>query len=196
MSEIVLKNLSDITRALQTMADQHGISRTRLAESGGSRNGPLVSLATGTRTTKDVSVRVLLPVFDYAGWKLILRPIYDGGITVETEGGLNLRVHAADGGPLEIRIRDMSDLRTALRTVAAANLTTVYALGVKAGSLTVPAFLGREQTSDLRFGRLRELVEVGGFHLVAQREHANRRSARLAAVREQVARRLSGEDAR
>lgn len=174
-----MANLNDVGAVLRTAAKSLGLSPTGLLGDNGST---LISMATGNHTNQDTAVGPLLRVLARAGWEMVAKPISGDGIVVSREGALPVKVVAADGGPLEVVVGDISELPCMILTIALANDRTVSRLVKDAGassSALVSFATGSSGYRDVRLLNLIKVVEHARFALYARPRFRSKRDARL-----------------
>lgn len=184
MTEYRVEQVADLQPVLREMARRLKMSLTALVNGRGGSNGVLIGLGTGNKVPGGMALGPALRVFRAAGWKMVVKPA-DGQAwaTVARPGALPLRVTAADGGPLEIEIRELSDLPVMFNTLALATDRTISGLCRHAGlnaTALVGFATGSSEHKDVRLTSVTRLVAGAGFALFAEPEHATKRDARRA----------------
>jgi hypothetical protein len=182
-NEILIGGISDVTSALRVIAQQLKMSMTGLVNAGGTENGSLVGIGTGTAKISDMNIGPLLRVLQVVDWEMAGRTRDPQGLMLHSKGAIDLMVTGMDGGRIEVPVGRLEDVPLLLNTVAVANHMTVTgvnkAAGIGGGSL-IGIARGTSDQIDLRLGNLVAYVQAGQFELLVRPVHANRRAARVA----------------
>lgn len=184
--EYPLSSTEDARGMLQWLAKRRKLSLNALITASGTRHTGLVSFATGSRPTGDLSLGPLLRVVTSVGYEFAAVPKEGTGIVITREGAEPLLVVGADGGRIDVSIAKLSDVSVLLNTMAAANDATITGLVVRTGinSTSLVSFAKKSgPNTDIRVNNLLRLAAVAGFRILVRPEHKTMRQARMALAR-------------
>lgn len=179
-------SLDDIGPMLNWLAKRRNLTLNGLVvHAGGATHSGLVSFATGARPVTDLLLGPLLKVVTAVGYEVGVRPRSGAGIKLVREGAEPLLVMGADGGPIDLSITTLDDVRVVINTIAVAKGMAVSGLiksTVNASSL-VSFATGRNPRAEIQAKNVLALMEQAGFRASVRPVHPSAREARILLAR-------------